>query len=863
MTAPKLAILQDLVEEQLRAGHVEPSTSPYNTPIFFIIKKSGKPRLLHDLREVNKHIKPMGSPQPGMPHPSAFPRDWYVAVLDIKDCFFSIPLHPDDRPRFAFTVPQPNHHRPAKRYQWKVLPQGMKNSPAICQLFVATAIEPLTSEATIVHYMDDILVAHPSEPKLQAIVASLLSNLKDIGLQINIEKAVFHPPFQFLGFEISETVTPMAPLINVPKTMTLHDLQQLCGQLNWLRPSLPVTTHQLQPLFQLLQTTGPPSQAPTKRVTLSYEAECALSCVNSALMDCLLQRIDPDKPFAGLVLPTRGTPTGLIWQDGPLLWVHLAKSKLRKITPQSVLFAQLAIALVERSTHHYGRHPDVIIWPLTTQQVTHLLKDSIDMQALFLLFSGPFDNHFPQHRLIQGLSTLPVAAPDHFPFPSSKPLPNAAIAFTDASKHCLAIVLYKPNSTQPLCHTRRHSSSVQVAELKAVTLALQYLQDQPVNIFTDSLYCLQVSRILAFAAFLPPASIGNRDINLALADLQLLLERRRQPWFIAHVRSHSGLPGPLAHGNHLADQAAQGASINALSPAAAVGDIINQAKTLHARFHLGAPALHRLLPELPIETCKHLVRACRSCAPLLPLGPLQPQGVNPRGLRPNSRWQLDVTHVASFGRWKFLHVAIDTFSHLCYAVALPGESAKYATQALREAILFMGVPWDIKTDNGPAYRSAAFAEFVKLYNITHHFGIAYNPQGQGLVERIHQTLKILVQKTRETQPRLTPRETVTQVLIQHNLMTFDSEGLSPVHKHWGPSYRPTPAPLVLWRDPLTSKWTGPAPLLTQGRGFACVFPESAPQPVWIPARLVKPFTPHGPADLPPPDPLPPDDSPLP
>ena len=31
-----------LVKEQLEAGHIEPSSSPWNTPIFVVPKKSGK-----------------------------------------------------------------------------------------------------------------------------------------------------------------------------------------------------------------------------------------------------------------------------------------------------------------------------------------------------------------------------------------------------------------------------------------------------------------------------------------------------------------------------------------------------------------------------------------------------------------------------------------------------------------------------------------------------------------------------------------------------------------------------------------------------------------------------------------------------
>jgi hypothetical protein len=40
-----------------------------------------------------------------------------VIVLDIKDCFFSIPLHEQDAVRFAFTLPSINHEGPDKRFE--------------------------------------------------------------------------------------------------------------------------------------------------------------------------------------------------------------------------------------------------------------------------------------------------------------------------------------------------------------------------------------------------------------------------------------------------------------------------------------------------------------------------------------------------------------------------------------------------------------------------------------------------------------------------------------------------------------------------------------------------------------------------
>jgi hypothetical protein len=53
----KLQAAKSLVKEQLHLGHIHSSVSPWNTPIFVIKKKSGKWRLLHDLRAINAQMQ--------------------------------------------------------------------------------------------------------------------------------------------------------------------------------------------------------------------------------------------------------------------------------------------------------------------------------------------------------------------------------------------------------------------------------------------------------------------------------------------------------------------------------------------------------------------------------------------------------------------------------------------------------------------------------------------------------------------------------------------------------------------------------------------------------------------------------------
>jgi len=69
MTEERLQITRQLVAEQLAAGHIKPSVSPWNIPIFVIPKKSG-------LRKINEQMQPMGDVQPGMPSPFTLLSGW-------------------------------------------------------------------------------------------------------------------------------------------------------------------------------------------------------------------------------------------------------------------------------------------------------------------------------------------------------------------------------------------------------------------------------------------------------------------------------------------------------------------------------------------------------------------------------------------------------------------------------------------------------------------------------------------------------------------------------------------------------------------------------------------------------------------
>ncbi|NWZ91603.1 POK8 protein, partial [Nesospiza acunhae] len=230
----KLPIIQQLVQEQLEEGHIKPSTSPWNTPIFAIPKKSGKWRLLHDLHAVNAVMLSMGALQPGLPSPIMIPESWNLLIIDLKDCFFTIPSHPHDTSNFAFFVPSVNKAEPYKRYEWVFcLPQGMKNSPTMCQIYVAWALEPVRKqfpEYIIYHYMDDILVAR-KQLDCVTVLKTMTVLLEKRGLKIAPDKVQSSAPWKYLGWQIDQSVVKPQKLTIITEIKTVHNVQKLVGDI--------------------------------------------------------------------------------------------------------------------------------------------------------------------------------------------------------------------------------------------------------------------------------------------------------------------------------------------------------------------------------------------------------------------------------------------------------------------------------------------------------------------------------------------------------------------------------------------------------------------------------------------------------
>ena len=187
----------------------------------------------------------------------------------------------------------------------------------------------------------------------------------------------------------------------------------------------------------------------------------------------------------------------------------------------------------------------------------------------------------------------------------------------------------------------------------------------PLNIVSDSLYVVNAVNMLEVAGLIKSSS----KLAHIFQQIQSALLHRRHRIYITHVRAHSGLPGPMSHGNDLADKATR-------IVAAALSSQAEAAREFHKRFHVTAETLRRHF-SLTRKEAHGIVTQCQSCCEFLPVPHV---GINPRGIRPLQVWQMDVTHVSSFGKLQYLHVSIDTCSGIMFASPLTGEKASHVIQ---------------------------------------------------------------------------------------------------------------------------------------------------------------------------------------
>ena len=114
-----------------------------------------------------------------------------------------------------------------------------------------------------------------------------------------------------------------------------------------------------------------------------------------------------------------------------------------------------------------------------------------------------------------------------------------------------------------------------------------------------------------------------------------------------------------------------------------------------------------------------------------------------RIVRPSHRVTGDRRDSVDGAGWEYVHVAIDDHSRIAFSAIYPDEKQASVLAFLHAALAYytrLGIRFKaLLTDNGPAYRSRAFAAACRVLGLKHRFTRPYTPRTNGKAERFIQT----------------------------------------------------------------------------------------------------------------------------
>lgn len=176
-------------------------------------------------------------------------------------------------------------------------------------------------------------------------------------------------------------------------------------------------------------------------------------------------------------------------------------------------------------------------------------------------------------------------------------------------------------------------------------------------------------------------------------------------------------------------------------------------------------------PRMDAEI-EEVVKKCNACQETRHAPPAAPIHPWEWPSQPWSRLHMDFA-----GPWRghqFL-VIVDSHSKWLDAHILSSISSAKTIEKLREVFATHGFPRKIVTDNGTAFTSREFQEFMRENGIVHVTSAPYHPATNGLAERGVQTLKQGIKKT----PGQSMQEKLIKFLFKYRLTPHTTTGVAP------------------------------------------------------------------------------------
>jgi transposase InsO family protein len=238
------------VNQLLRDGVIEPSSSHYSSPMFLVPKQGGDYRAVVDFRLLNKRIAIESVPLPEV-HSAFhwFARAKYFTTLDLNQAYHQIPLSEKSKPLTAFCTDW-------NLFQFTRVPFGLATGAQVLTRLLDRVFQDLKFEC-VYHYLDDVVVYSEDFESHLKHLRIVLDRLRDAGLTVKPDKVVFATQeISFLGHLVSASGVRIDPertraIRDFPSPRDVKGVSRFIGMANFYRQFIPHFADVAAPLNKL------------------------------------------------------------------------------------------------------------------------------------------------------------------------------------------------------------------------------------------------------------------------------------------------------------------------------------------------------------------------------------------------------------------------------------------------------------------------------------------------------------------------------------------------------------------------------------------------------------------------------------